>query len=117
MLDKNDFQEELKSVYKALADKYNSLRENCKEWDFDKGVLLKNKEKIDVLRLYADYKYSSFSEELLEIELGKLIDKMKKSTRISQLRGIQKQIDEFEKSGDTKKVLELLGQQQELLSK
>ena len=117
LLDKNDFQEELKSVYKALADKYNSLRENCKDWDFDKGVLLKNKEKIDVLRLYADYKYSSFSEELLEIELGKLIDKMKKSTRISELRGIQKQIDEFEKAGDTKKVLELLEQQQELLSK
>ena len=113
----NNFSAELKGIYKALLDKYNSLREKCEAWDFSKGVLLKNKEKIDVLRLYVDYKYSSFSEELLEIELGKLIDKMRNSSRIDRLRTIQKQINEFETKGDSKKVLELLGEQQELLSK
>ena len=117
VLDEHDFQKDLKGVYKALSDKYNSLRENCKKWDFQKGVLLENKEKIDVLRLYADYRYSSFSEDLLQNELGKLVDKMKKRTRINELRMIQKEILESEKSGDTKKVLELLKRQQELLSK
>ena len=114
-LEKNDFKDELKSVYKALSDQYNSLREKCEVWDFEKGDLFKYRDKINVLRLYAEHQYSSFSEDLLEIEMGKLIDKMKKSSRINKLRDIQKRIDEYEKAGDTKKVIELLAKQQDLL--
>lgn len=114
--DDNDFDETGKSIYNALTDQYNLCRDGLKEWSFDKGVLADLRGKIDVLTLYADDQYFGFSDEGIEAELIKLIDKIKKDRRASSLREIQKKILEAEKSDQKDKLIELLTLQQDLLS-
>lgn len=117
LLQNEDFEEDMKSVYKALTDQYNSSRDKFRSWDFEKGFLAKNSEKLNILRLYAEEKYFGFSEDALQLEMEKLIDKMKKNRRSESLRGIQLKIVDAEKTEDSEKLKELLKEQQELLNK
>ncbi len=114
-LENEDFEDYLKDIYKELGDQYNSARENFEAWLYDKGVLARERAKVDVLRLYAEEQYNGFGEESLELELEKLIDKLKRDRRIEKLKGIQSQIIEAEKSEDKELLKKLLEEQQGLL--
>lgn len=109
------FPDWMKNVYNDLFEQYNSARENFRTWNFDFGILPQNKEKIGVLRLYAEELYSQFSEEALAIELEKLIDRFKKDRRVKKLNEIQVSIVEAEKADQKDKLKELLVEQHKLL--
>lgn len=111
-----DFDKEFKEIYNALLAEYNEARIDKGEWNFDKGFLRDNKQKVDVLLLYAQERYDQFSEENLEAELQKLIDKIRKTRKSKDLDALHKQIYEAEKIKDKDKLKELLQQQQKLLS-
>lgn len=111
-----DFEATAKDVYNGLTSQYNSLRENFKEWSFEEGLLAEVKDKLAVVRLYAEEKYSGFSEETLSNELEKLVDKMKKNRRIKRLKEIHNQIVEAEKDQNIEKLKELLKEQQAILN-
>ena len=114
-LKNEDFEESFKDIYKELTDQYNSAREKFEVWVYDKGVLTDKRAKVDVLRLYAEERYHGFGEESMELELGKLIDKLKRDRRMEKLRGIQTGIIEAEKSEDKELLKKLLEEQQGLL--
>ncbi len=109
------FSDWAKDVYNDLVEQYNSLRENFKNWDLNKGLLSQYKGKIDVMRLYAEELYNSFSEEALGIELEKLVDRFKKDRKISKLTGLQIAIVEAEKGNEKDRLTQLLLEQQKLL--
>lgn len=110
----DDFEEDKKNIYKALTDQYNSARDKFAAWNFDKGFLAEIRGKIDVLTLYAEERYSAFSESSLELEVGKLVDRMKKDRKVSKLNEIQSKIVDAEKSQDKEKLGKLLREYQEL---
>jgi len=116
IVDKNSFNDDLQDIYKALSNQYNSARIAHSKWEFDKGVLAERKRKIDVLRVYAEEKYSEFSKEILGEELQKLVDRMKKRRRIGRLKEIHLEIEKAENSGDKEKLMILLREHQQLLS-
>lgn len=104
-----------KEVYNDLVEQYNSARENFRSWDFDKGFLSQYKGKIDVLRLYAEELYNTFSEEALGIELEKLVDRFRKDRKIKRLTELQISIVEAENGNEKNRLKELLLEQQKLL--
>jgi len=104
-----------KNVYNDLLQQYNSARENFKNWNFETGFLSQDKEKIDVLRLYAEELYNGFSHEALGIEVEKLIDRYKKDRRAKVLSELQINIEEAEKSDNKEKLRNLLMEQQKIL--
>lgn len=108
--------EEAKSIYRNLLAQYNSARTELERWDVDKAVSAEQREKIDVLTLYVEDQYQSFSEEAVRSELIKFIDKIKKDYRLTKLKDLQNKIAEAEKSADKGLLMELLSQQQNLLS-
>lgn len=110
----DDFEEDKKNIYKVLTDQYNSARDKFVAWNFDKGFLAEIRGKIDVLTLYAEERYSAFSESSLELEVGKLVDRMKKDRKVSKLNAIQSEIADAEKSQDKEKLGKLLREYQEL---
>lgn len=116
LLKTSDLNEEMKSVYKALTDQYNSSRDNFGTWDFDSGFLAKVRIKIDVLRLYVEEKYAGFSQEALNLELGKLVDKMKKEREMLKRNGIINEMHVAEKDQDMEKVNKLKIELLELLN-
>ncbi|MBI2634371.1 DNA primase [Candidatus Peregrinibacteria bacterium] len=105
----------LKNVYNALTDQYNSTRGKFVGWSFDDGCLADASGKVAVWRLYAEDRYANFSEQTLEEEVKKLIDKLRKDRRNIELKEIQRQIGEAEDSGDKEKLKSLLATQQGLL--
>ncbi len=100
-----------KSVYNELFNQYNSARGEIKAWDFDRGIFAEVKDKINILRLYAEELYGEFSESALENELSKLIDREKKDRRIKRLKDIQSKIEEAEKSRNKEELKKLLEEQ------
>jgi DNA primase len=115
-LDFEDFAEPLKDIYKALSDQYNSARDVDELWKFDEDFFASNQQKVDMLLLYVSERYQEFSEQVLESELEKLIDKVEKDRRAGKLKVLQKEIHEAENQGDKKKVRELLEAQQALIN-
>ncbi len=115
-VNENDFEDEAKDVYKALCDQYNSARTDLSEWNLGKGLLADIKGNIDILMLYAEERYGRFSEVALEIEVEKLVDKMKKIRRNKRLNELQLKISEAEKENNREKLIFLLQEQQKLLS-
>lgn len=111
-----DFSESSKAVYKALTDQYNSQREKFKGWNLEKGVFSDLSGKFDVLTLYVEERYAEFSKELLEQELVKLIDRLRKDRRVGMLKEVQMRIVEAEKNEDRDQLRELLSEQQKLLN-
>ena len=73
------------------------------------------REKVDILLIYAEDTYGRISEESLQDELEKLVDKMRKVRRSRQLKELQIKISEAEKKQDKEKLIELLQEQQKLL--
>ncbi|MDD3861347.1 MAG: DNA primase [Candidatus Gracilibacteria bacterium] len=111
------FSTEDKTIYNALLQQYNCARTQLKEWSFDDKLIAEEREKIDVLVLYAEDKYGEFSEEAVSVEFEKLVDSLKKSFKTSRLRNIEIEIKKAEEAEDRNKLLALLMEQQELLSK
>ena len=104
-----------KNVYNDLLEQYNSARENFKNWNFEIGFLSQDKEKIDVLRLYAEELYNGFSHEALSAEVEKLIDRYKKDRKTKVLSELQISIAEAEKADNRDQLKTLLLEQQRLL--
>lgn len=115
-VDENDFDGMEKDVYKALYDQYNKSRNGLREWNFDEGFLASVKEKLDVLLLYVEERYGGLSEKSVEEEVEKLVDKMKKTRKSEQLNNLRIQVVEAEKNDEKEKLIELLKEQQKLLS-
>lgn len=110
-----DLIDEAKSVYNALTDQYNSARGELERWDFDKGILPSVSDKIQFLRLYAEEVYTNLSEQSLEIELVKLVDRIKKDRGTEKLKDLQRKIAEAEKSENKEEIRKLLEEQQGLI--
>jgi DNA primase len=117
LLKESDFEEYEKNVYNELLDQYNSSRTHFKEWSFDAGLLAKEREKVNVKMLYVEDKYDEFSVEAITVELEKLVDRLKKDSKAKRLKNIESEIKEAEKAGEKNRMLALLMEQQELLSK
>ncbi|MFA7685298.1 MAG: DNA primase [Candidatus Gracilibacteria bacterium] len=117
LVTEKDFKESEKNIYNELVDQYNSARTHFREWNFDQGLLAKEREKINVTLLYAEDKYGEFSEEAVSVELGKLVDKLRKDCKNKRLKNIEFEIKEAENAGEKNRLLALLMEQQELLSK
>lgn len=113
----SDLNEEMKGVYKALTDQYNSSRDNFGTWDFDGGFLAQVRPKIDILRLYAEERYNGFSQEALSLELGKLVDKIKKEREMLKRNRIVNEMNVAEKNQDNEKVNRLKVELSELINK
>lgn len=116
MVDENDFYGLDKDIYKALHDQYNKARNGLRKWNFDKGFLAGIKEKLDVLLLYVEERYGDLSEKSVEDEVEKLVDKMKKTRRSKKLNDLRIQVVEAEKNDEKEKLIELLKEQQKILS-
>ena len=116
MLEENDFEDDIKSVYKGLHDQYNSARDAFEKWDFGEGFLAEESDKVRSLLMVVEEKYSEFSELAVQMELQKLIDKLKKERWTHQLKEIENQIKEAEETDDRSRLLELLSRQQKLIS-
>lgn len=115
-LDEGDFEGEAKTIYKALNDQYNSSRVAPKEWSFDTMFPAEARGRADALAIYAEEKYSDFSDEVLKAELEKLIDRVKESRKTSRLDQLHKEITEAEEAQDGDKLRRLLEEHQKLLS-
>lgn len=115
-LESCEFPGTLKDVYNTLKDQYNSYRLDFDQWGFGKEFLAGVREKMDVLLLYVDEKYFEFSDIALEIELEKLIDRVKKDYKDKRKGELQLRIVEAEKAGKNGELLRLLKEQQVLLS-
>jgi len=116
MIDETYFEEDLKAIYNQLSDQYNSSRTGVEKWNFDKGFSTEARGKVDVLLLYAEEVYGMISEDILKDELQKLVDKLKEKKRSRSLEDLRSRIAEAEKGGDKEKIIELLKEQQNLLT-
>lgn len=105
----------IKNVYNDLLEQYNSARENFRNWNYETDFLSQHREKIDVLRLYAEELYNGFSEEAMEVELEKLIDRFKKDRKVKRLNELQMSVVEAEKTDQKDRLKELLLEQQKIL--
>ena len=117
LIGEKDFKESEKNIYNELVDQYNSARTQFREWNFDEGLLAEEREKINVLLLCVEDKYGEFSDEAVSVELEKLIDRLRKDCKIKRLKDIEFEIKEAENAGEKNRLLALLMEQQELLSK
>ncbi len=115
VLDLGMVSEWTKNVYNDLLEQYNSARANFKNWNFETGFLSQDREKIDVLRLYAEELYNGFSHEALGNEVEKLVDRFKKDRKVKSLSELQISIVEAEKAENRDELKKLLLEQQELL--
>jgi DNA primase len=110
------FGDELKSVYKVLADQYNSSRDISGSWKFEELFSAEVSQKLNLLLLRVEDKYMDFTEFTLKLELEKLVDKLKKDRRKDYLEDLRGKIAEAEAEGDIEKMRGLLKEQQEMLS-
>ncbi len=115
-ISENDFNDDIKSVYKVLTDQYNSSRDVFDSWDLDCKVLADLRGKVDVFLLFAEGKYGNFPKETLLMEIEKLTEKMKATRKAQKLKDIQSQIVEAERANEKEKLIKLLTIQQDLLS-
>ena len=70
----------------------------------------------EILASLGKRNYSELSEDVLTLELEKLVDRIKKNRRTETLNELQKNIVEAEKSQNKEELMKLLALQQELLS-
>lgn len=116
-INENDLSSEFKKVYNVLTNQYNSCRDKLERWDLATADLEGLKPRLDVLSLYGEERYSSFSQEILAEEVDKLLSQFKKNRKHLHLKEIHRKIEEAEKNEDKKLLLELLQEQQKILSK
>lgn len=108
--------EEFKSVYKLINTQYNANRDLDK-WDFSDLTAENLKNRLSVLALYGEEKYGNFSKEVLKEEILKVFTSLKKDFQKTRLKEIQKEIANAEAQNDTQKLLILLKEQSDILSK
>ncbi len=111
-----DFEAESEDVYKALLDQYNSAWKNFEGWDFERPEMANLRRKVGLMRLYAEDRYSVFNQIALEQEIIKLIDKHREECRKSRTDLLQEEIIKAENANDKEKLMQLLREQQEILS-
>jgi DNA primase len=108
--------EEFKSVYKVLDTQYNANRDLDK-WDFSDLEAESLKKRLSLLALYGEEKYGNFSKEVLKDEVFKVLSTLKKDFQKNRLKELQKEIANAEAQNNTEKLLELLKEQTDILSK
>ncbi len=110
-LNENDFSDEMKNIYKLLTDQYNSQsKESRVTWNFEEFSSLM------VFAVYAEEKYSLLSQEKLVSEVKQLIGKMRTSKKDERLAELLQKIAEAEKNEDKELLMDLLREQQQILS-
>lgn len=117
VLTEDDFDGDFKNVYKECLSQYNSSRTREGKWDLESEDLGRRKAEIGVYALYVEDKYQDFSDVAIALEVKKLVDNMRRTRRNNTLKEIQSKVKEAEKSGDKALLLQLLQEQQVLLSK
>ncbi len=110
----NHFDNEMKSIYKILFDQYNQSRNGVVEWDLKSRFSSDLSQKLDILKLYAEDRYTQFSDESITQEIKKLVDKIKETRKNSRLKELQIKICEAEEKDDKESLLALLKEQQEV---
>ena len=68
------------------------------------------------MTLYAEDSYERFSDEAVECEVKKIVDRLMKRRKDILLKALQKEIESAEKLAEKDKLIELLNKQQKLLS-
>ncbi len=110
-------EEYAKGIYNELANQYNCAQDDVEEWDFEKGFLAQLSDKVNFLRLYAEQLYGEFSEDMLQGELLKLVDRMCEERKIGRLKEIQKRIELAEKENNKEELKVLLEEQMREITK
>lgn len=113
---KNMLQENEKSIYKHIKDNYNLLRADGKRKEFLSYLSEDIQQRLEMISLFVDELYGSYSDEMLTSETKKLLDKIVKKLFNQQKRDIFAQLRVAEKAGDTKASKELLMQLQKIVS-
>ena len=111
MLEENE-----KSIYKGVKDNYNLLRADGKRKEFLACFDANTVQRLEMISLFVDELYGSYSEEMIKSEAKKLLDKVVKRLLNTQKRNISAQIRIAEKRGDVKTAKELLVRLQKLVS-
>lgn len=109
-------EEHEKSIYKGIKDNYNSLRTEGKRKEFLACLDQDIQQRLEMISLFVDELYGSYSEEMIQSEAKKMLDKVVKRLLNLQKRNISVQIRIAEKEGDSKTAKELLVQLQKLVS-
>ncbi len=115
-LSESEFEGDLKSIYKALEDQYNSSR-SLERWDLDATFSGDLKKRVDVLYLYAEDRYGDYGSQTLENEITQLVQLLAKESKDREVKGLRQQIQEAEGLNDTDKVKDLLAKLIERTSK
>ncbi|MCD6109594.1 DNA primase [bacterium] len=111
MLEENE-----KSIYKGIKDNYNLLRAEGKRNGFLACLKLNIRQRLEMISLFIDELYGMYSEEMIQSEAKKLLDKVTKRLQNKQRRDISAQIRTAEKEGDTETAKKLLTKLQQLVS-
>ncbi len=111
-----DFSGAMKIVYNTMLSQYNASRQDQESWDFKASDLAEHKQKIELLSLYAEERYSSFPKEVVDEEVDKLLAQFKKTCKRDKLKSLERDISEAEKGGEKEKLMGLLLLQQKILS-
>jgi DNA primase len=100
-IDENYFSEDLKPIYKAIADKYND-----EGFDFGQGFIDELSHEINekgaLLALYVAEKYGEISEMDIEKEIKALLSSIKRKYFDAKRRKLQQELAEAEKSKNEK---------------
>ncbi len=114
-IDEKCFSEDFKSVYNLLISQYNANR-NLDKWDFSDIEAENLKNRLSVLALYGEERYGNFSLEILKDEVKIVLNNLIKDFQKTRLKEIQKEIANAEANNDTKSLIDLLKEQNNILS-
>ncbi|MBU1992393.1 MAG: DNA primase [Patescibacteria group bacterium] len=111
----NDFNDTSKNIYKTYVANYNAVRQNKGIKPIKDAFSEEESTKVDLLLLYIESRYEDFSDENVEAEVGRLINRLKKGRQEKRKLELQNEIRKAEEGGDKEKYLKLLGELQEIL--
>lgn len=115
-VEESDFDGEIKDIYIEMLRQYNPSATSKKNWDFEGEKLACISYKVAFLSLFAEEKYGEFSEESVEIEIEKLIDRVKENRRMHKRIAVEKALKDAESKGDEKQKKILLEEFRKLLT-
>lgn len=115
-IDENLLINQEKSIYNTFKDHYNLLRAESTRKDFLSCFSDEIVSRFEVISLFVEDLYGTFSKEMLEKEVELLINKEKKSRIEREQRNISMKMREAEKNGDKELAKDLLQQFNKLVS-
>jgi DNA primase len=115
-IDENLLIDQEKSIYNTFKDHYNLLRAESTRKDFLSCFNDEIANRFEVISLFVEDLYGTFSNEMLEKELELLLNNEKRSRIEREQRSLSMQMREAEKNGDKKLAKDLLQQFNKLVS-